>query len=38
MPADLRMAFHREVMASRREPAKALLRRKAIAASVIDAL
>lgn len=38
MPADLRMAFHRAVMASKREPAKQLLRRKAIAERVLDAL
>ena len=38
MPADLRLAFHREVMATRHEPAKELLRRRAIAAAVIDAL
>lgn len=38
MPADLRMAFHREVMSGQHEPAKALLRRKAISAKVLDAL
>ncbi|MCB9687608.1 MAG: AAA family ATPase [Alphaproteobacteria bacterium] len=38
MPADLRMAFHRTVMSSKRDAAKELLRRKAIAERILDAL
>jgi hypothetical protein len=38
MPGDLRLGLHRRVMASKQTAAKALLRRKAIAERVLDAL
>jgi len=38
MPADLRLAFHREIMNGKNEGAKALLRRKSISAVLLDAL
>jgi len=38
MPGDLRVGFHRRVMAGKQPAAKALLRRKAIAEKVLDAL
>jgi MoxR-like ATPase len=38
MPADLRLALHRRVMSSKQAAPKALLRRKAIAEKVLDAL